>query len=382
LSQLTESEDKPDEDPDSLPARGRPKEPLGRWLLLISMSLAIGAVGGVIFQWLHMPLAWMIGAMIFTTVAALSGAPVRGSSRLRSIMVPVLGIMLGSGFSPETLARVHLWIPSIVSMLAFVVVIIGCMAAYLYKFAGYGPVTAFFSAAPGGLATMVVIGTEFGGDERRIGLTHSIRILLTVLIIPFYFKIFEGYVPGGLDSLGSITHLSLRDGLILGACALGYPLFKVLRLPSAQILGPMTLSACVHIAGLTTAKPPVEIVNIAQLVIGTGIGARFTGVSITKLFHVMLAAAGSTIFMVGLAALAGLGLSQVTPLPFDAIWLAFAPGGLAEMTLISLALGIDVAFVSTHHLIRVTFMVIMAPLVFRFLRHYWNIREDPSRHGL
>ncbi len=375
-------DDSADEIPEPQPKGAKPKEPLTRWLALIAVSLAIGAIGGIIFQWLEMPLAWMIGAMIFTTVAALSGAPVRGSNRLRSIMVPVLGIMLGSGFSPETLARVHLWVPSITAMLAFVIIVIGCIATYLYRVAGYGPVTAFFSAAPGGLATMAVIGTELGGDERRIGLTHSIRILITVLIIPFYFKIFEGYVPGGFASLGSITDLSLRDGLILGACALGFPLFKVLRLPSAQILGPMTLSACVHIFGLTTAKPPVELINLAQLVIGTGIGARFAGVSVKRLFHVMLAAAGGTFFMVGLAALAAFGLSTVTPLPFDAIWLAFAPGGLAEMTLISLAMGIDVAFVSTHHLIRVTFMVVAAPIVFQLLRRYWNITEDPSRHDL
>ena len=372
-------EDDPDEMPDT--DTGPAKEPLGRWLTLIIASLAIGSVGGILFQWLNMPLAWMIGAMIFTTAAALSGVPVRGSSRLRTIMVPVLGIMLGSSFTPETLGQVHRWIPSIVGMLCFVMVIVAVVGLYLHKFVGFGPVTAFFSATPGGLATMVVIGTDWGGDERRIGLTHSIRILLTVLTIPFYFRIFEGYVPGGLAQLGSITHLSLRDGLLLGSCALGYPLFKLLRLPSAQILGPMTLSACVHIAGLTTAKPPVEIVNLAQLVIGTGIGARFAGVSVKRLFNVMVAAAGSTLFMVALAAFAGLGLHHLTGLPFDAIWLAFAPGGLAEMTLISLAMGIDVAFVSTHHLIRVTFMVIAAPIVFQLLRKHFGVKEAPSTHG-
>jgi len=379
LSSPPHIEDDPDEMPDT--DTGPAKEPLGRWLTLIIASLAIGSVGGILFQWLNMPLAWMIGAMIFTTAAALSGVPVRGSSRLRTIMVPVLGIMLGSSFTPETLGQVHRWIPSIVGMLCFVMVIVAVVGLYLHKFVGFGPVTAFFSATPGGLATMVVIGTDWGGDERRIGLTHSIRILLTVLTIPFYFRIFEGYVPGGLAQLGSITHLSLRDGLLLGSCALGYPLFKLLRLPSAQILGPMTLSACVHIAGLTTAKPPVEIVNLAQLVIGTGIGARFAGVSVKRLFNVMVAAAGSTLFMVALAAFAGLGLHHLTGLPFDAIWLAFAPGGLAEMTLISLAMGIDVAFVSTHHLIRVTFMVIAAPIVFQLLRKHFGVKEDPSTHG-
>ena len=358
----------------------KPAEGWPRWIIYMLASLVFGAIGGVIFHWLTMPLAWMIGAMIFTTGAALSGAPVRGSRRIRTIFIPVLGIMLGSSFTPETLGQVSSWVPSVVTMLLFVVIVVAAVGVFLHKAMGFGPVSAYFSATPGGLATMVVIGGEMGGDERRIGLTHSIRIMLTVLIIPFYFRIFEGYVPGGLEPLGSLVDLSLQDAAILASCMLGYPLFKVLRLPSAQILGPMILSAIIHMTGLTTAKPPVEIVNVAQLVIGTGIGARFVGISVMRLYPVMVAATGGTIFMVGFAAVAALALEALTGLPFAAIWLAFAPGGVAEMTLISLALGVDVAFVSTHHLVRVVFMVIAAPVIFHFIDNKWNLREDPDDH--
>ena len=358
----------------------KPPEGWLRWIVYMLASLVFGAIGGVIFHWLTMPLAWMIGAMIFTTGAALSGAPVRGSRRIRTIFIPVLGIMLGSSFTPETLGQVSSWVPSVVTMLLFVVIVVAAVGVFLHKAMGFGPVSAYFSATPGGLATMVVIGGEMGGDERRIGLTHSIRIMLTVLIIPFYFRIFEGYVPGGLEPLGSFVDLSLQDAAILASCMLGYPLFKVLRLPSAQILGPMILSAIIHMTGLTTAKPPVEIVNVAQLVIGTGIGARFVGVSVMRLYPVMVAATGGTIFMVGFAAVAALALEALTGLPFAAIWLAFAPGGVAEMTLISLALGVDVAFVSTHHLVRVVFMVIAAPVIFHFIDNKWSLREDPDDH--
>ena len=358
----------------------KPPEGWLRCIVYMLASLVFGAIGGVIFHWLTMPLAWMIGAMIFTTGAALSGAPVRGSRRIRTIFIPVLGIMLGSSFTPETLGQVSSWVPSVVTMLLFVVIVVAAVGVFLHKAMGFGPVSAYFSATPGGLATMVVIGGEMGGDERRIGLTHSIRIMLTVLIIPFYFRIFEGYVPGGLEPLGSFVDLSLQDAAILASCMLGYPLFKVLRLPSAQILGPMILSAIIHMTGLTTAKPPVEIVNVAQLVIGTGIGARFVGVSVMRLYPVMVAATGGTIFMVGFAAVAALALEALTGLPFAAIWLAFAPGGVAEMTLISLALGVDVAFVSTHHLVRVVFMVIAAPVIFHFIDNKWSLREDPDDH--
>src|SRR3546814_5702401 len=57
-------------------------------------------------------------------------------------------------------------------------------------------VTAFFSAAPGGLSEMVVVGSQFGGDERIISLTHTSRILLVVLALPFLMQILFGYTPG------------------------------------------------------------------------------------------------------------------------------------------------------------------------------------------
>ena len=361
---------------------GEPPEGWPRWAFYVLGSLGLGAIGGLVFSWLTIPLPWMIGAMIFSMLAALTGLPVRGSNRIRSIVVPVLGIMLGSSFSPETIGQVSMWIPSIIVMLIFVAIIIAAVAIYLNKVMGFGPVTAYFSATPGGLATMVVIGAEMGGDDRRIGLTHSIRIMLTVLIIPFYFRIFEGYMPAELDSLGSVAELSLYDAAILIACMLGFPIFKALRLPAAIILGPMTLSVIAHISGLTDAKPPAEIVNIAQLVIGIGIGARFVGVSVIRLYRVMLAGIGATVLMVGLAAAAAWVLSAWTGLPFPAIWLAFAPGGVAEMTLISLALGIDVAFVSTHHVVRVVFMVLAAPLVFQLLERKFRLNENSSHHEI
>jgi uncharacterized membrane protein AbrB (regulator of aidB expression) len=45
--------------------------------------------------------------------------------------------------------------------------------------------------------------------------------------------------------------------------------------------------------------------------------------------------------------------------------LAFAPGGLAEMSLIAFALAIDAAFVAAHHVLRIAMIVVAAPLIFR-----------------
>ena len=149
----------------------------------------------------------------------------------------------------------------------------------------------------------------------------------------------------------------------------------MLKVPSPLLLGPMIASATAHLAGVTAEKPPVEIVNLAQLVIGTSIGARCVGITVVRVFHVMLAGTFSSLFMLALAAGFAVTLEAVTGLPFRALWLSFAPGGVAEMTLISLAMNIDPAMVSTHHLLRVAFMVFSAPLVFALLQKRFVISE-------
>ena len=72
-------------------------------------------------------------------------------------------------------------------------------------------------------------------------------------------------------------------------------------------------------------------------------------------------------------------LSRVTGYPLPAVVLAFAPGGLAEMSLIALALSVDAAFVASHHIARIIMVVTLAPSIFRILRPQDVARWPPIR---
>jgi uncharacterized membrane protein AbrB (regulator of aidB expression) len=60
-------------------------------------------------------------------------------------------------------------------------------------------------------------------------------------------------------------------------------------------------------------------------------------------------------------------LHPLTGLPTIGIFLAFAPGGVAEMSLIALALSLDAALVATHHIVRIFLIVVFTPMLFRVL---------------
>jgi uncharacterized membrane protein AbrB (regulator of aidB expression) len=80
---------------------------------------------------------------------------------------------------------------------------------------------------------------------------------------------------------------------------------------------------------------------------------------------------GSAFILMSTAVGAGFLLSGITGLPWYLITLAYAPGGLAEMSLIAFGIGQDVPFVATHHLCRIGMVILLAPLAFKLIKKYF-----------
>ena len=335
----------------------------------MAMALVLGGAGGWAASLLNLPLAWMIGAMLATTCASMGGLPLAMSARVRSVMVAVLGVMLGSGFTPEILGRMAEWSLSLAALALYAVVAGGAAWLYFHRVCGYDRVTSYFAAMPGGLSEMTIVGTEMGGDTRIISLSHSARLLLVVLALPFGFQFFLGYDPTAKPAAGlPLGEMSGTDMAVLTACGVvGFFLAKAVRLPAAPVVGPMILSAAVHLAGWSEAQPPFELVAAAQVVVGSAIGCRFAGATLRLILRAVTASLGSTAILLAVNVVFAGALFAMVGLPAKALILAYSPGGLAEMSLIAIAIGTDAAFVATHHIVRIFLIVVFAPLAFRLL---------------
>ncbi len=338
--------------------------------LRIALTLLVGSAGGFACWWLQTPLPWMIGAMSVITAAALAGLPVRSLHPLRMGMVTILGVMLGSAFTPRLLSQVAAWPLPLAGLLAYCTVTLAAGVVYFRRVARMDTTTSFFAAAPGGLNEMTIVGAQMGGDERVISLTHGVRILLVVFTIPIWFRVFLDYSPAARAAASvGILDVPMAELAKLGACAVvgGY-LGHRLRLPAWQVLGPMIASAAAHMTGLTSATPPVELVSAAQVVMGVGIGCRFAGTRFGEVRIAILHAAVFSVIMLAIAVGFAVALHHLTGLSTAALVLAYAPGGLAEMSLVALALAIDIAFVATHHAVRLLIVLAITPPTFRALR--------------
>lgn len=332
--------------------------------------MALGGGGGAIFAWLNTPLPWMLGSMLFVTIAALLKAPIGFSMPLRVCMAMVLGAFLGSAFSPDILNRLTDWIGGVIVMVVFVSIATAISVAFFMRFGRLDRVTAFFSGTPGGLGAMAIIGEEQGGDPRVIPLVHTVRIFVVVFAIPFYLLLVEHLEiqRDGSLSLGGRPDAGPLELLILAVCAGGgFAIAKLIRLPGAQIVGPMILSAIVYLADGVEGAPPSALVAVAQVVIGAGIGARFRGIDVRELARPLLLGLASGILMLAAAMLIAIVMGPHLGLSSHALILALAPGGVAEMSMVALALDVDTAFIATMHIVRIVLIVSLAPLVFKLL---------------
>ena len=351
-------------------------------------------IGGTAFQAAGLPLPWMLGAMTSSSVAAIvtGWSRLRVSSQLRIAMQTVIGVSLGAKFTQDLFSKAAGMLCSIGWLLAFSACAAALGSAFLRRVVRYDPTTAFFAAIPGGLNDMLIIGGELGADTRVVGLTHVCRLVIVVSTLPLLIAITSSTgapaammapqpLPQTLIVAAAAEAIAtgpvLVDVMLLGLCAAVGPMAgKVLKLPARYVVGPMLLSAALHLLGAVSGSLPHWTIPAAQLVIATSVGCRFVGVEPRKVGETFYYALGSTAILVAVSLAFSAVAAKLTGFPLPLLVLSYSPGGITEACVTALALGYDAAFVATHHVIRISFLVLAAPLIFRLLP-----QQDEAGHG-
>ncbi len=336
----------------------------------LALTLVLGEIGGVGAHAAHLPLGYLLGSMVLVgTLAALDFRPLGKTlvlpARLRFSFVPVIGVTIGGAFTPEVARAALGWGPSLAALFVFVPMA-HALGYMVYRRGGFDPNEAFYSSVPGGLIESVQMGEEAGADVRLLIVTQTLRLILTIIAVPMIFLTLTGHAVGsaaGATMIGASAPVTGQDiVLMVAAGAIGAQAGKRLRLPGYIITGPLLCSAVLHATGLMQSIPPAWLVSVTQVILGAGLGVRFVGMD-----HKLLARCGKLALLNGALALslafafAGV-IHWTTSAPIAASFLAFAPGGLAEMSLIALSLNMSVIYVTAHHVLRIVLAVSFAKM--------------------
>ncbi|MFN3642740.1 MAG: AbrB family transcriptional regulator [Gemmobacter sp.] len=330
-------------------------------------TFAVAGCGAELFVLIGVPLPLLLGPLTACLAAALAGVRMRDAGRLGTFMRTFLGVAVGASLSPDLVGR----LPDMAASLAFVplfVIVIGAIGYPLFRLGfGFDHPTAWYAAMPGGLQDMLVFGQEAGGDIRALSLIHATRVLVIVTAAPVIMTLWWGadltQAPGAPARAVDPRQIAL----MVAAGLAGWKIAERIGLFGASILGPMILTAALSLGGVITTRPPAEIIWAAQFFIGIAIGVKYTGITWRELRFDVVAGAVYALLLaaISLAFFEAVVLSGTAP-ALDA-FLAFLPGGQAEMVIIALIAGGDLAYVVSHHLLRIVLVIMLAPVAARLV---------------
>lgn len=334
----------------------------------LTATLAAGGLGGWAFSVLALPLPWILGAIFGVMVATRTPLPLTRPGR--AWLTParmVLGLAIGSTFSPAILDHAAAYAVSLLFLIPFIAVSAGLGILYFKRVLGMDAATAFLAALPGGLAELLLLGDDLRADVRRIALIQATRILALVYVLPFVAGAIADQDLGAKTQIvGSILHAAPENLLMLAVLGIaGWRLLAAVGISGAPIVGPMIACAVATLAGVVDHGPPDEIFKVAQWLLGSSIGAFFIGASGADMLRTFRSSLGFLLILAAVTAVTAFAVHEVTGIGVIPTLLAFAPGGQAEMSLIAIMLREDPAYVALHHLVRLLLIVTFLPPIAR-----------------
>ncbi|WP_204319096.1 AbrB family transcriptional regulator [Pelistega ratti] len=340
---------------------------------ILGFLIALG--GAFIANLLHIPLPWLMGPLIATAITTINGAKSKSHPYFRYFGQWVIGISLGLYFTPSTMATVmDLW--HYIIMGCFIALLMSMFNAFsLYRWGRVDFKTAWFAGTVGGASEMANLAERYHAQSDRVASSHSVRVLIVVLVIPFVFRLLDIHGTDAIES--DIPYQFSLVGLsqLLALTLIAGFIFIRFNMPNSWVLGPLlvTLILTSHEVHLTHLSP--EIRNLGQLCIGWSLGSKYTPNFFSKapryISVSVLISLASLLVCAGFAFI----LSWISGIPVSTLILSLSPGGITEMTITAKVLMLGVPTVAAFHIARMVFILLTAQPCYKLLNRYIQKRH-------
>jgi uncharacterized protein len=358
--------------------------------------IAISSLGGFLLSLTGLSIGWMIGTFLAAALLSfLRPSLLRRDANQKGVPKYwlfigqcILGIELGQKINLSFLHIFKEYWMTIILMLLLSIFFSLLSGFVLWKYSKTDMLTSFFGTAPGGLSAMPGIAEEVGANTAVVSIIQTMRIFLVILIIPIIVSFWASnqvdQVTFSAQTVSPFKWENLLWTLVLVGIAYGgYHLGKYLKFPAPWLIGSMVGVAVVQSFGSLylghdmVSWWPYIVITLSQIFIAASIGSRFHKSMFIGLKQTIMVAFLSTMGLIFSMIMCAFFVSKVTGIALITAVLAFAPGGIAEMTTTSVVLNADSTFVVAVQVLRVIIVCVILPPFFRLL-NYWEHKKHLS----
>ena len=329
--------------------------------------LIISFPSAIIADYFNIPLAWFLGPMIITSIAALSGLKIIMPKIVLSFILIILGLHIGNYIDQNLFNQIFDWIWTSLIMLIYIIICILVVAKYLQKFASYGEKASIFSAAPGALGPLMILAENEKTDLSQVATSHLIRLIIIITIIPFIVVNNTSNDVLLNNDFNYLTQNHLNLVLLIAASLFFIFIFDKIRIPAALLSGTLFASGLLQITDIASYKLPDQSINFCLLILGASVGCRFAEKTVKEIANNSLHSVVATTILVLLGLVAAYIATFFVDTNILTLILSFSPGGIYEVAVIAIAFDLDPDFVAFHHIIRLLFILFTVPIFLRIL---------------
>ena len=329
--------------------------------------LIISFPSAIVAEYFNIPLAWFLGPMIITSIAALSGLKIIMPKIVLSFILIILGLHIGNYIDQNLFNQIFDWIWTSLIMLIYIIICILVVAKYLQKFASYGKKASIFSAAPGALGPLMILAENEKTDLSQVATSHLIRLIIIITIIPFIVVNNTSNDVLLNNDFNYLTQNHLNLVLLIAASLFFIFIFDKIRIPAALLSGTLFASGLLQITDIASYKLPDQSINFCLLILGASVGCRFAEKTVKEIANNSLHSVVATTILVLLGLVAAYIATFFVDTNILTLILSFSPGGIYEVAVIAIAFDLDPDFVAFHHIIRLLFILFTVPIFLRVL---------------
>ena len=145
--------------------RGRDEGRQSGWRVAAGLVLALA--GALVAVWAHMPLPWMLGALLVTAATRIAGLRTACPRPARNAGQWVIGTSLGLYFTPQVVEHIGNNAGPIIAGMLFALGLSFIGTAILRRYTDADFKTAWFSSAIGGASEMANLAERYGARIDR-----------------------------------------------------------------------------------------------------------------------------------------------------------------------------------------------------------------------
>ena len=345
------------------PAPPTPSQRALRWSALALCSLLITAG----FEALHLPAALLLGPMVAAILLAVRGYGVTLPAPAMTAAQGLVGLMVATVLPLPLMAEVAAQWPIVVAGTLSTLIASSLLGWLLARSGALPGTTAIWGSSPGAAAAMTLLSGAYGADIRLVAFMQYMRVACVAVVATVVARLFG--VAGGpapeiiwfpaMPALGIVQTVVLAVALAFAG--------QRLRLPGGSFLLPIFTGMTLVQTGWMQLYLPPWLLALTYAAIGWAIGLRFTRATIRDARRAFLRVFASIMVLIAVCGGAAWALVRFAGIDPLTAYLATSPGGMDSIAIIAASTPVDVAFVMVMHMSRFLLVLLLGPMLARWL---------------